>query len=58
MPFFSSSSFDAVTIATAMNAAPADAAEAPAKDGSKEESADRTARTGGIFDAQRTKEVK
>ena len=37
MSSFFSSSFDAVTVTTATNAAPADGDEAPAKDGSKEE---------------------
>ena len=35
MPSFSFSSFDAVTTATATNAAPTDDAEAPAKEGSR-----------------------
>ena len=42
MPSSSPSSFDTVTFATAIVVAKADAAEAPAKDGSEVEAADKT----------------
>ena len=58
MSFFLSSFFDASNTATAMNVIPADAAEAPAKDGSKEKAADETAGADGLFDAQRTENVE
>ena len=44
MSSFSSSSFDAVIIATATDAAPEDNAEAPAKDGFEDEAADGIAK--------------
>ena len=57
MPSFFSSSFDAVTVTTATNAAPADDSEAPAKDSSKEEAVDETAGGSGLFDERRTEEM-
>ena len=55
---FSSLSFDVVTTATMTNYAPADAAEASAKDSSKEEAVDETAGGNGLFHERRTEEVK
>ena len=47
-----------VTTATMTNTAPADAAEAPAKDGSEEEATAKTARGNGLFHERRTEEVE
>ena len=58
MSSFSSSSFDVITTATMTNTAPADAAEALAKDGSKEEAVDETAGSNGLFHERGTEEVK
>ena len=55
--FFSSSS-DAATKVIATNVAPAAAAEAPAKDGSKEEATDRTAGGNRLSHKQRTEELE
>ena len=57
MPIFFSSSFDAVTLTTATNTAPADDCEAPAKYGSEEEAVDETAGGNGLFDERWTEEV-
>ena len=51
MSSFSSSSFNAAIIATAMEAASTDNAEAPAKNGSKEETADKAPGADRLFDA-------
>ena len=58
MPSFSSSSFNAVTIATATDVALADEAKAPAKNSSKDEAADGTAGADRLFDRWRTEEVE
>ena len=58
MPSFSSSSFNATTTTIAKDMAPADAAEARAKDGFKEEAADGIPGADGLFDAQRMEEVE
>ena len=58
MTSFSSSSFDAATTTTAKDMAPADAVEARAKDGFKEEAADGIPGADGLFDAQRMEEVE
>ena len=57
MPSFFSSSFNAVTITTATNAAPAEKDEAPAKDGSGEEAVDKRAGGIGLFGERRSEEV-
>ena len=57
MSSFFSSSFDAVTVTTATNTAPADDREAPAKDGSEEEAVDETAGGNGLFDERPTEEM-
>ena len=57
MSSFFSSSFDAETIVTATNMAPAAAAEAPVKDGSEEEAADGTAGGNGLFHERWMEEV-
>ena len=57
MSSFFSLSFDAATTVTATNVAPAAAAEAPAKDSSKEEATGGTAEGNGLFYEQRTEEV-
>ena len=49
-PSFFSSSFDAITVTTVTNAA-------PAKDGSEEEAVDKTVGGNGLFDKRRTEEV-
>ena len=56
MSSFSSSSFDVVTTATTTNAAPADDAEAPSKDG--EEATDETVGCNELFHKRRTEEVE
>ena len=54
MPSFFSSSFDAVTVTTATNAAPADNDEAPAKNGSEKEAVDKTVgATGSLTSGER-----
>ena len=47
-----------VTTATTTNAAPADAAEVPAKDGSKEAATDETAGGNELFHERRTEEME
>ena len=49
MASFSSSSFGVITTAATTNAALVDDVKAPAKDGSKEEATDETARTSGYL---------
>ena len=51
MSSFSSSSFDAAIIATAMKATSTDNAEALAKNGSKEETTDKAPGADRLFDA-------
>ena len=57
MPSFFSSSFDAVTVTTAMNAALADDGETPAKDGSEKVAVDETVWGNGLFDERWTEDV-
>ena len=54
MPSFPSSSFDAVITTTAPDTAPADDAEAQAKDSFEEEAADGAAGADGLFEALAT----
>ena len=54
MLFFSSSSFDAVTITTATDAAPADNAEAQAKESFEEKAVGETAGADWLFNAHVT----
>ena len=49
MPSLSSSSFNAVTTATTMDAAPTDDAKTPAKDGFEKEAADETVGGNTLF---------
>ena len=57
VPFFFSSSFDAVTDTTATNVSPADDGEVLAKDGSEEEAVDKTAGGNGLINERRAEEV-
>ena len=56
--FFSSLSSGVATIATAIDAAPADDTKAPTKDSSKEETADETTGANRLFDARRTEKME
>ena len=58
MPSFSFSSLDAATSTTAKDMAPADVAEAQAKDSFKEKAADGIPGADGLFGAQQTEEVE
>ena len=57
MSSFFSSFFDAAITIPATNVTPAAPVEAPAKDSSKEEAADRTAGGNGLFHERRAEEV-
>ena len=58
IPSFSPSSFYTETFATVIDVATIDAAEAPTKDGSEDEAADKTVGGNGLFHEWRTEEVE
>ena len=57
MPSFSPSSLDTATFATAIDVATMDAAKAPAKDGSEDETAYETVGGNGLFHERRMEEA-